>query len=375
VDEPTEQVPPANVAQVDRPGDPGEGQRWSQADGTVRSLPVVVLRVGPKRSIQMPPTEDEGPVEPPAVGQVRRQRRLARGPPSRPTTAGTRRSRTRSATSSTGWAWQATWAESPGSQIRVDLTPEEAALVRYVTQQGVDVASLLHISYGAQISGGAGEDFARTRYLAGTPARMQNPKAFVEGRDLRPFSLRWPGQYLDYRPDQFYGPRSPELFESPKLVVRHLSGEGSSLIALVDGNGYYMDHGSILGVPREPECLGFSDLHAIAAVLNSTVGNFLYMATQATESLQGTYSHVYPIAVKRARLPSSSLVRETLGLTDVVRDRAFTTRFGDPATRRAGWWSICSTLGQRLHQVARAMFDRAEALTTYAAHLTGNGMG
>jgi len=270
---------------------------------------------------------------------------------------------------------QAGWRESPGSQIRVDLTREEAALVRYLTQQGVALSTYLHISYGAQISGGAGEEFARTRYLANTTAGMRNPKPFVEGRDLRPFSLRWPGQYLDYQPDQFYGPRNAELFESPKLIVRHLSGEGSSLIALVDGDGHYLDHGSILGIGREAGRVRISDLHAIAAVLNSTVGNFLYLAIHATESLQGTYSHVYPVAIKGARLPSADRVREALRLDEIVNDGAFTGDFGTAPARRANWWSICSALGQRLHEIAQAMFDRAATLVAYSAHVIGTAVG
>src|SRR5450759_1324301 len=56
-------IKPTNMPRTDREGDPGVGQRWSQADGTVRSLPVVVLAIGPERSIQMPPAPDERPVE------------------------------------------------------------------------------------------------------------------------------------------------------------------------------------------------------------------------------------------------------------------------------------------------------------------------
>jgi hypothetical protein len=50
------------MPRTDRHGDPGVGQRWSQADGTVRSQPVVVLAIGPERPVKMAPTEDERPV-------------------------------------------------------------------------------------------------------------------------------------------------------------------------------------------------------------------------------------------------------------------------------------------------------------------------
>ena len=40
VDEPTEQVPPTDVARVDQDPSAGRYERWSQADGTVRPLPL-----------------------------------------------------------------------------------------------------------------------------------------------------------------------------------------------------------------------------------------------------------------------------------------------------------------------------------------------
>jgi hypothetical protein len=58
VDESTEQVQPANIARADRDRDrnPGFGQRWGQGEGAMRAPAVIVLGVGPKRSIEMPPT-------------------------------------------------------------------------------------------------------------------------------------------------------------------------------------------------------------------------------------------------------------------------------------------------------------------------------
>jgi hypothetical protein len=58
VDESIEQVQPANIARVDRDRDrnPGFGQRRGEAEGAMGPPAVVVLGVGPERSIEMPPT-------------------------------------------------------------------------------------------------------------------------------------------------------------------------------------------------------------------------------------------------------------------------------------------------------------------------------
>src|SRR5664279_1599052 len=79
VDESAEQVPPANVARTDRDRDRDRsfGQRCSEGEGAMGALPVVVLGVRPQRPIEMPPTEDERPVE--AFGPHRLDHALGMG--------------------------------------------------------------------------------------------------------------------------------------------------------------------------------------------------------------------------------------------------------------------------------------------------------
>ena len=59
VDEPAEQIPPANFARTDGDRVPGFGQRWGQGEGAMRTPPVVVLGVRLEGLIEMPPTKDE----------------------------------------------------------------------------------------------------------------------------------------------------------------------------------------------------------------------------------------------------------------------------------------------------------------------------
>ena len=63
MDESAEQIPAANIARADGDRVPRFGQRWGEAERTMRALPVVVLGVGPEGSIEMTPPLDERPVE------------------------------------------------------------------------------------------------------------------------------------------------------------------------------------------------------------------------------------------------------------------------------------------------------------------------
>ena len=59
VDEPTEQIPPANILRADLDRLPGLCERWSEAESAMGSPAIVVLGIGPERSIEMRTTEHE----------------------------------------------------------------------------------------------------------------------------------------------------------------------------------------------------------------------------------------------------------------------------------------------------------------------------
>jgi hypothetical protein len=180
----------------------------------------------------------------------------------------------------------------------------------------------------------------------------------------------WAGQWLDYRPDEFYGPRSSDLFESPKLVVRKISGNAHTLIALADFEGYYLDDGAILGIRRVPG-VGRPELLAIAGCLNSAVANLYYRSVFATDSLQGEFSHVYPIAVKSARLPSFPVVPELLPTGHIHDGQGWMTGFDSPAHRAATWATIAASLSGRLHEIAAALWEQSRLLSEFVHHRVG----
>jgi hypothetical protein len=63
VDQPAEQVPMANISRVDWDRLRGLYERSGEAEGAMGSPAVVVLDIRPEHPIEMPPPEDEPPVE------------------------------------------------------------------------------------------------------------------------------------------------------------------------------------------------------------------------------------------------------------------------------------------------------------------------
>ncbi len=60
VDEPAEQVPPADVPRADWDWVRGFGHRWREGEPSMGPPAVVVLGVGPEGAIEVPPAEDRG---------------------------------------------------------------------------------------------------------------------------------------------------------------------------------------------------------------------------------------------------------------------------------------------------------------------------
>jgi hypothetical protein len=132
------------------------------------------------------------------------------------------------------------------------------------------------------------------------------------------FAVMDKGWWLDYQPEEMYGPRTRAFFESPKLSVRYVSGENDSFLAWVDEEAhYYTDHLVIHAVPwhflhdekrypRTTEQRERSRLcslwYVLGALMSASVTSY-YRELYATGSLQGDYSHVYPETVKLLRIP------------------------------------------------------------------------
>jgi hypothetical protein len=120
---------------------------------------------------------------------------------------------------------------------------------------------------------------------------------------------------MDYESKRqyFHRPKFPELFESPKIMVRGVSGADNSIVSVYDPDGYYTNHSLFhvvkwtpkiqelqrpVGYEIDPDS-GEYDLQFIASLVNSTVINYYFSKFLATGTLQGSYSGVYPEDIRK----------------------------------------------------------------------------
>lgn len=199
----------------------------------------------------------------------------------------------------------------PNYQLRHEVTASEFKILDKIDSNSIYLGTINYVNYGAQVSSKERGGFGKEQVIS--KEKKGNYKKFFEGKNLSRYHVNWSGWYLDYQPEIMYGPRDPILFESPKIIIRHISGENDSLLVGYDKDGLYCDHGLVLtvgydfiaGTNLRSEFEGFQrvnqpyDQMYLLAIVASRLLTFYYGLRFATGSLQGSFSHVYPQHVRQ----------------------------------------------------------------------------
>lgn len=281
---------------------------------------------------------------------------------------------------------QQLFVDLPGHQIRHEASANEFNVLERIEKLSFRLGNLCYVNYGAQVSSREKGAFGKAHLISATRGRGNKP--FFEGKDLHRYSIAPRGLYLDYKPGDMYGPRSPKLFESEKLILRKISGEGDSLVVALDRDGLYCDDGLVLATFYEN--VSDSDLQLsfdgfekwspggyrieyLIAVVASRLEGFFYRLRFATGSLQSSFSHVYPqhvrnfplrrIAFSTAERRRTALVREgTAEAAESVGSGAESVALGSFCESKMGGW-----VQARLD----AQPEEADCVHDLLAHLAG----
>jgi len=202
------------------------------------------------------------------------------------------------------------WLTSEDCTYSVHVGQADIELKNRVTENSIRIGNVYYVNYGAQICSKKKGEFGRDRFLGNKP--HGNARRFLDGADVKRYSIAWRGMYLDYRPNDIYGARHPKLFESPKLIVNKVTTKGYALSVTYDVDGYYCDQ-RLICLVRYPDLEGTnlrlafkgysrvqdsaSDLYYVA-LLNSRLYSYYFSRFVATRNLQGEYSDVVPRMVR-----------------------------------------------------------------------------
>lgn len=161
-------------------------------------------------------------------------------------------------------------------RLRAGFAPGGDPVCRRIADGSVPLGRILDIRDGIIPGHHAGEIFAAA---AGGPRRPGAWRKLLIGRDIRPREIIYRDRYVDYDPGKWNPAasgdpgirlRTPEIFESPKILTRQT---GDRIIAAWDGAGeyYYANtlHGGRIADSR------FSG-EFLAAYLSGAEANYCY---------------------------------------------------------------------------------------------------
>jgi hypothetical protein len=214
-------------------------------------------------------------------------------------------------TLSKGVIAQSDWLSGEGSQLRVHLAnlPIRQLLANIVSGS-IMIGQFCYVMVGATTHAKDGS-FLKEDVVSFYP--IGNAKRFIDGKNLSRYELRWDGRYIDYRPNEMYGPRVRELFENHKVLVRDVTGKNEQLLVSFDDAGLYCDHlvtcityyENVQHANVQTDFKGYGrveppypKLEYVTALLASRLLTWYFREIFATGTLQGSYSHTYPQQVR-----------------------------------------------------------------------------
>ena len=209
--------------------------------------------------------------------------------------------------------------EQHESMWRLDLSAHRHKLLRKIDTASIKLGDLCYVNYGAQMSSkkkglfGKNHVFRRDR-------SDNNCKPVISGKELYRWSIRWDGRYVDwsYAP-VMYGPRWPDFFETPKIMIRDITGT-YRVEATYDVNGFYCDH-TILCAHRYCDVLAskvpagvdkelsrpYSPLFLAGLVASKLVSFYYYLVLTGEGVRTGGGFHTYPHSIRNFPVPAFDL--------------------------------------------------------------------
>ena len=195
--------------------------------------------------------------------------------------------------------------------LRLDLTEAGFQLCRRIEERSDNVGKLCWVNYGAQMSskekGKFGKDFVLRDKRESSTCRKT-----VSGRDLYRYNVHWSGKYVEWDlADEMYGPRVPEFFELPKLMIRDITGT-HRLELTRDSSGLYCDH-TILCAQRGCDAkswreiddntirrsMRYSDILLLGLLASRLVSAYFYLKLTGEGVRTGGGFHTYPETIRQ----------------------------------------------------------------------------
>ncbi|GCL41184.1 Eco57I restriction-modification methylase domain-containing protein [Dolichospermum planctonicum] len=111
-------------------------------------------------------------------------------------------------------------------------------------------------------------------------------KPIIDAEEVERYWINWEGRYLIYDQEKLYNPKSEELFEQKKIVVKDIGKNLTVGLDISQDNSYYALNTVYIIIPKYSKEVNISFL---AAILNSPLSDFLYKLLFGALTIRGGY--------------------------------------------------------------------------------------
>lgn len=196
--------------------------------------------------------------------------------------------------------------KSADASIRPELIGETTSVIDKSQRRAILAGDICYVSYSVAAHSEV-EGKKKDAYIF-NQKKNKKCKRFVEARELSRYKIDYLGRWLEYDPKIVRRPGLPELFESPKIMVRDVVGQ-QGLICSYDDSGFYADYSVVCltlksnlknvtsrKITFTNEEISLAEKYSIfyiLGLLNSSLMNFVF------KMAIGGGLHVYPDNIRQ----------------------------------------------------------------------------
>jgi hypothetical protein len=217
---------------------------------------------------------------------------------------------------------QAKIASNPGLSFKVELLSPTRELCEKIRNQSWLLEELCYSTFGMR-SCAKGKGAGGKERLITTDPKAKYAKPYLEGRDIKRYSMFPTKRFIRYIPKEMYSPRSPELFEGEKIISQTMLSK-PRIVATFDGVGFFVEQSLACIIPHgiltEKQAKANVPLKFILGILNSKLESFFFKSYVIDQSLGGGLIHATPGALDQLLVPkvTKDKIDRLLPLVDLM---------------------------------------------------------
>ncbi len=125
------------------------------------------------------------------------------------------------------------------------------------------------------------------QYRSAPPAVRAECRRMLDGENLSRYSIAWEGSWLHYLPRELYNPKSAEVLEAQKILIKRIAPALTAVPDFGNDGGHYYPLNTIYAlVPKEG--MDYS-LYYVSALLNSRYLDWYYKLLFEAIAIRGGY--------------------------------------------------------------------------------------